>query len=93
MRYVFNVYGFELNITYVFKILLNPLMILALVSALGCRLVFYMMFKNLSMTETFLVTQFSAVFVLLTGYLVFGDELTIKQIIGAIMIIVGVGLI
>jgi len=93
MRYVFNIYNFEFNIPFIVKLVFNPLMITALISALGCRLIFYSMFKNLSMSETFLVTQVSAVFILIAGYFLFHDTLTKKQIIGAILILIGVGLV
>jgi len=45
------------------------------------------------MSQTFLITQASAVFVLVAGYFFFNDVLTKKQIIGAVLILAGVGLI
>jgi len=93
MRYVFSIYGFSTNPSFLVRLMLNPLMIIALASALGCRLVFYSMFKNLTMSEVFLSTQVTGVFILLAGYFLFHDVLTKKQIVGAILILLGVGLI
>ena len=93
MRYVFNTYGFEKNLGFIVKFVFNPLIIISLVTAISCRFLFYSMFRELSMTQTFFVTQVSAIFILFAGYLIFHDTLTKKQIIGAIMILFGAGLI
>ena len=92
MRYVFNTQGFSATPNFLIRLMLNPLMIIALASALGCRLVFYSMFEKLTMSEVFLSTQITGVFILLLGYFLFHDVLTKKQIVGAILILLGVGL-
>lgn len=92
-KHVFMTSGFEATPAFFVRLILNPLFVISMGSAFGCRIIFYALLKTLSMSQTFLITQVSAVFVLLAGWYFFKDVLSMKQMFGAGMILVGVGLV
>ena len=92
-KHVFMTTGFEASPAFFIKLVTNPLFVISMASAFGCRIVFYALLKTLSMSQTFLITQVSAVFVLIAGWYFFKDALTMKQMLGAGMVLVGVGLV
>ena len=90
-RHGYETIGLEMNLRFLLKWASNPSILLALLSALVCRILFYMMLKQMSMSIAFLVVMLSSVFVLAAGALIFNDSLTVRQLFGAVLILAGVG--
>jgi len=89
-KYANQIIGFEMNIPFIIKWLLNPLILSSLFLALATRFTFYKLVGDMGINKASLFTgSFATILILLSGIFLFKETMTMKQMMGALLIIIG----
>lgn len=71
----------------------NPWVIIGLGCGVGARLLYYAALAYMSLGEITLLSAMSMVMTVILAYFIFGEVLTIRELIGAALVLIGVILI
>jgi len=89
-KYANQIIGFEVNVPFIIKWFLNPLVFFSLLFALATRFAFYKLVGDWGISKASLFTGgFAYILILLFGIILFKESMTLKQMIGALLIIIG----
>ena len=89
-KYGFLRLGFRPSIDFLIKWLTYPPIFLSLVLAFACRFIFYGLLREYPASVAQFLTALNMVIVALACVLIFGEVMNYKQILGAILIFVGI---
>ena len=92
-KYHFEQAGGSLSLRSFLSWLFSPTILLALLLGLACRFIFYLLFNYYPASVTQLIASLSLVFTVIACCLIFGESLTSQQVLGALLIVIGVALV
>ncbi|MBI2847262.1 MAG: EamA family transporter [Chloroflexi bacterium] len=78
---------------YVLSVVLHPFFILGLILALGGSVVRLGLFQYMGISRTVIASELTIVFMLILSFLFFRERLTLQDMGGAVLILVGVWLV
>jgi drug/metabolite transporter (DMT)-like permease len=85
--------GFTVNLRSLFSWAFNPWIVFALGCGIGARFLYFLALNYMSLGEITLLSAMSMVMTVVLAYFVFGETLEGREIVGAILVLVGVVLI
>ena len=89
----YNSLGFKPELTFIFKWVFHPYIFISLTLAFFSRFIYYTLQGSFGAIGTFLITTISIPVTILVSWLILGESLNNLQIIGAVLVIIGVGLL
>jgi len=92
-KYAFERIGFEFSTSFLMRWLTNPLIIIAFILAIACRFIFYSLLNYYPSSIVPLLTSASLVTTVIACSILFNEPLTSQQLLGAILIVLGIQLV